>query len=349
MKLAELGGELTMAKTRITLCFLMMLSSAALGQTREEESSSDLRSIEFELSGILRDRDLDARPTAEELLRALRTRRPLNPTILPGSMIGQPLIVENKLWPEGTSIVTRGGYLREDDTWWVFEFDPAKGDRPIKLLPNTSLEVMVRSAAAADTPIHFLISGETTVFAKENYLLVRVVRRDTQQTKPSSAVETPEATTEVVPSQRLDGGSKHHPNANLVGASAQDMIKALQHQRPKELVINPTSSSFNLKLRGALPAANVKPDGSPLVSRAGRVMRDGEWWTLHLESSNPNHPETPFKLLPNHTVEQMIVAAQGGNRHAVFIVSGEITLFDGENYMLPTMALQRVDDVNLHP
>jgi hypothetical protein len=64
------------------------------------------------------------------------------------------------------------------------------------------------------------------------------------------------------------------------------------------------------------------------------------------ESDHPEYPEPPMKLLPNQSVELMLRASARGGGGLVFVVSGEVTLFEGENYLLPRVAMRRIDTGN---
>ena len=109
----------------------------------------------------------------------------------------------------------------------------------------------------------------------------------------------------------------------------------------------------------------------------GTATDGGPWWTFVFESDHPDHPELPMKLLPNKNVELMVQTfsagdtpdegddglAAGGTLTAgrmlasgellaaggtqVFVVSGEVTAFRGENYLLPRVAMRMTDTGNL--
>ena len=66
------------------------------------------------------------------------------------------------------------------------------------------------------------------------------------------------------------------------------------------------------------------------------------------ESDDADCPQPPMKLLPNLNVENMVRAVEEeGQTGLVFLVSGEVTAFLGENYLLPRAALRRIDAGNL--
>jgi hypothetical protein len=65
------------------------------------------------------------------------------------------------------------------------------------------------------------------------------------------------------------------------------------------------------------------------------------------ESDHPEHPEPPMRLLPNHGVGFMVRSLERGGPGLVFVVSGEITAFEGDNYLLPRSVTQRIEMGNL--
>ncbi len=54
-----------------------------------------------------------------------------------------------------------------------------------------------------------------------------------------------------------------------------------------------------------------------------------------------------MKLLPNRNVELMAHALEEAGSDMVFLVSGEVTAFSGENYLLPRVVMRRTDSGNL--
>ncbi len=280
-----------------------------------------------------REDNAGGRPTAEELLEALQRERPVNEVIPPASAAtGDWPRPERALWPEGWSMVNRTGYLVRDGRWWTFAFDPDDGTGPIKVLPNATLEVMVRIVSAAESPVTFMLSGEMTVFQGANYLLARVAMRAARsKAKVEETLDVKEAGDAVAPN-----------------ASAEDVLAVLQAHNPAYTVMPASGpSSGDRPVRGASVSRALTTDGSPLVGRSGRVIRQGEWWAFVSESDHPDHPETPLRLLPSNNTELMAQGPEHENVSPVFIVSGEVTLFDGQNYLLPRVARQSIDSGNL--
>jgi hypothetical protein len=91
----------------------------------------------------------------------------------------------------------------------------------------------------------------------------------------------------------------------------------------------------------------LRPEGSTIVDRAGRLVRDGEWWAFAFESEGRVLRERPLRLLPNRMLEFMETASAGGRSSVVFIVSGQVTEYHGANYLLARKVLVERDLGNL--
>jgi hypothetical protein len=91
----------------------------------------------------------------------------------------------------------------------------------------------------------------------------------------------------------------------------------------------------------------LRPEGSMVVDRAGRLTRDGEWWTFAFEAEGRVLRERPLRLLPNRMLEFMETASAGGQTGVVFIISGEVTEYHGANYLLVKKVLVQRDMGNI--
>ncbi len=287
--------------------------------------------------------DEDRPATAEDVLRALQRRRPVNEVIEPASVLargGRP--AAPTLLPEGFALVSRTGRLRGDGEWWTFVLESEDGEPPIRLLPNAKLEQMVTMVVSTKAPILFVLSGELTVFEGRNYVLPRQAMRVSEtltSTRPPRTDESGGATTGDEPVTRV-----------APDAPAEDVFDLLRKQQPDEIAISPDRGSPDSRVPSlGRSVETLLLDGAPLVNRAGRLIRQGEWWTLVFESDHPDHPETPLRLLPSQGVETMVQMSRRRATGPVFLVSGEVTSFYGDNYLLLRAVRRRVDTGNLRP
>jgi hypothetical protein len=277
--------------------------------------------------------------TAEELLEALRTRRPANDVIPPHSA-NHTDHVEIKLLPEGSVVINRPGEIALIGEWWMFT--STDGETKLRLLPNLTLETMVLMTQATEAPLHFSVSGELMVFEGVNYLLVRSApraRAPHHEEKPQPAAPLTANTTAENPSPKKTGASSDDDPSDVLG------ILSKQGRDRPVIPIPPAEKSRDDRREGNAFAGLL--DGSALVDRPCRITRQGDWWTLIFESDRIEHPELPMRLLPCSGTELMVRSSTQLVGGVVFRVSGEVTSFLGKNYLLPRAVTRRFASGNL--
>ena len=309
-------------------------------------------------------------PTAEDVLKDLQRKRPTNVPITPASVLdGQgPVDDQGMLLPEGYPIAMRPGHLVREDSWWVFVFSSQPDDLPehaprMKLLPGKELEQMMTSVENTDNDLLFAVQGEVTVYRGENYLLsgfARLLGRPTGSLADESGEHQERESTPKGPESETERQQD--------GASVEDVLQALRRQRPPSVSgvrrRAPTGSSKAAGGEGLLTGATSDTPGRdgadgmgdrrvllrerhPISMRPGRLIEEGGWWVFIFESDHSDHPEPRMRLLPCKQLERMADAIRGTTTGVVFIVSGEVTVYQGENYLLPRVARRRIDTGNL--
>jgi len=174
----------------------------------------------------------------------------------------------------------------------------------------------------------FSISGEVTEFSGRNYVLVRSVLR----IEPQQPVQT------AAPSK-----------ADVqINAPLDDVVAVLRNVNPQEQLLTPPSPPLpSMPQFAATALTSVRPEGTPVIRRPGRLIEEAPWWTFVLETSSHKQDQLPLKLLPNRNVELMIETISHGVEGVVFLVSGQLTLFNGENYLFPQAVTRQIDIGNL--
>ncbi len=128
--------------------------------------------------------------------------------------------------------------------------------------------------------------------------------------------------------------------------SPEEIIKAFEKDRPRSA---PLRSKNAGRPTGRKPAtASLVREGEYINNAAGRCVRDGAWWTFEFESDSPEAPRPPVRLLPNQQLERLVRETQASGEEIVFVVSGEVTIFESQNYVLVRKALRRRSMGNLH-
>jgi hypothetical protein len=105
------------------------------------------------------------------------------------------------------------------------------------------------------------------------------------------------------------------------------------------------------KIIGTAPgsaAPKLKREGEFILSRRGRLIRsEGGSPMFAFDADSDKAAEAPMILLPCRLLQSMEeLAADHGDR-TVFLVSGQVFVYKGANYMLPTMMKPAIDKGNL--
>ncbi len=267
--------------------------------------------------------------TSAALLQKLQETRPFNAIIsskrsreLQAKGIPKPLL------PEGTSLIERVGSIRQQGAWWLFQPTDDESAELLRILPSEWLEVMIRSGVGSAEPLLFSLSGEVTEFSGSNYVLVRSVSRvESQKIAPSPTPADVEVATD---------------------APIDDVVKRLRNINPEQRLLAPPVATVPSMPKFVAPALpSVRPEGTPIVRRPGRLIEESPWWTFVIETSSHDQGQLPLKLLPNRNVELMIENISRGAEGVVFLVSGQLTLYNGENYLHVQAVTRQVDIGNL--
>ncbi len=106
--------------------------------------------------------------------------------------------------------------------------------------------------------------------------------------------------------------------------TAEELLETLRSRRPANEVIPPQSTTPTDKIE-----AKLLPEGSVVVDRAGAITSVDQWWTFTSADG-----ETKLRLLPNLTLETMVLMTRASKSQLYFSVSGELMVFEDANYLL---------------
>jgi len=290
--------------------------------------------------------DARASLTAADILRELQRQRPENIAIMPLGGIDES---RTKLIPEGFMVVDRMGTLERRGDWWYFVPDSGEPGimqiPPLRMLPSLALQPMAEMAEQGSAEARFEITGELTVFQKENYLLPRLVMHVTSPSSASASEKKREGTLPPASPSKLEPAATPKP---AMEGSVDEVLAQLQAQAPPSrpmsmTVVAPASQPVDAVDKRPL----ASPEGAPIVDRPGRLIQQEGWSVFAFESDHPEHPEPPLRVLPNLNLEMMIEASRRGTNGLVFMVSGQVTTFGLENYVLIRSARNRLVASNL--
>ena len=147
-------------------------------------------------------------------------------------------------------------------------------------------------------------------------------------------------------------------------ATADEVLEDLLQRREDSPLIDPArpdevSPPREPEERQSLRAlAGVAPDaelelrreGQFIITRRGRMVRapgDGTGWVFVFEADGGRMQDPPMYLMPCQLLEDMEQIVQEHGDSVVFVLSGQVFLYRGANYLLPTLMQLAPDRGNL--
>lgn len=155
------------------------------------------------------------------------------------------------------------------------------------------------------------------------------------------------------------------------GDSAEDVMKNLVNQMKKSPMVEPSSSTPDPKkgaektpgyqpvrvgvdpnIIGTAPgtkASKLRREGEFIISRKGRLVRseDGLHTLFVFDADSQTISEPPMAVVPCQMLQSMEDLLGQRGEQIRFIVSGQILVYRGVNYVLPTMMTLAEDRGNL--
>lgn len=296
---------------------------------------------------------------------------------------GEPL---PRLRREGEAVRRRDGQLMPTNergyAVFILEADPESGDdQPVAMVlaPCIALESMEAMVEAQGDDLRFTITGEVHAYRGVNFLLptaqpipwlvdqqenedeiVSDQGEDAGDAAQAQSEDTTEDTTEDATDEPEDedGPGSRAP-------SADEVLNQLLQQRiepPVENGLNASSGSggagvyegqdiINEALVGLdpdQPMAELKPEGDFIIARTGRLVRSGNGThaLFVLDADSQAAPEPPLIMQACRLLEQMesIVMEQGDD--VPFVITGQVYVYRGANYLLPTIVRREFDRGN---
>lgn len=222
---------------------------------------------------------------------------------------------------EGSFLRNRRGRLVRGEGSWVYVFDKdAEGNAepPMVMLPCRRLREMQQTLESQAKTLTFQTTGQVFAYDGRNYLLPTYF-----------GVAATEPVAEAV---KADASSD---------PKADDLLKEMSSgAKPMRVPGGRMGKSEG----GAEPAAALR-EGLTIVSRRGRVVRDGGALRFVTENGaeKSERPEPALVLMACTNLESIErVVSRRGDR-AVVLMSGRVFAFEGRNYLLPTFFLEEAD------
>ena len=288
---------------------------------------------------------------------------------------------------EGEAIRKRDGRLlpTADRGYAVFILDPnteAGETQPLAMVlaPCMALEAMERMQEDRGERLRFTLTGEVHAYRGVNYLLPTaqpkpwLIAEETEVTPPAG--EALDTASEAQPGT-ADAGTTTDPKADnpsdkpdddAATPTADEVLAELLRQR--DSLSNKTASDKNdaqplqldapiaegmltdpllLGLDPDRPQAELKIEGDFLIARTGRLIRtsDGAHALFVLDADQQGAPEPPLIMQACKLLETMEKTVREQGDDIPFVITGQVFVYRGANYLLPTIVKREFDRGNL--
>ncbi len=126
----------------------------------------------------------------------------------------------------------------------------------------------------------------------------------------------------------------------------EQIIDAFEQDRPVNRPATRRHGSGRVSV-SPNPAKNLRRDGEYVTNVTGRISQEGEWWFFTFKSDSTTLELAPVRLLPNQQLERIVREQKSTSEQISFVISGEMTVFSNENYLLLRKALRQLDMGNI--
>jgi len=226
----------------------------------------------------------------------------------------------------------------------------------LRILPNKRLAVLEAVLDASDRSPSFAFTGRITEFQGSNYILIEQLAEVIESRQNGQVEQEPPAGgtngTSGSPPPQPDTPSASSPDRE---PRPEDIIHQLLERKPRRAVVLPRPVATVPEDKPVAPgSAEDGPPDRPLraeetmiVDQPGRLVPSEQWYTFTFEDKGRLPSQRPIRLLPNRMLEDAIALTGDKAAGVVLIVSGEVTEYRGNNYLLLRKLLVQRDWGNL--
>ena len=221
--------------------------------------------------------------------------------------------------------------------------------------PGLRLTEMRRLVEAAERPITFRVSGRVLVYKNRNYLLPTFYTTLAVGQRAAVAPGVDERTDDPALEDFEDLFAE--PDADPTLDEAIEAVEQLDTPREVEVPRGPNTGGEESAADAA--SARLVREGVQITARTGRLVRApgaGRMMTFDNDTDDRSAGadgaplDTPMEVLPCLSLQGMETLAEQYGQRLRFTVSGTVYVYDGRNYLLPTMYIIEIDRTgNLTP
>ena len=279
---------------------------------------------------------------------------------------------------EGALLIERQGWIHPVGSLrWVMVFDKTKDgprDPSMVLLPCVKLSEMRRIVEARPETVTFKVTGRVLTYRDRNYLLPTFFT-----IVPDAGAPEAQSHPEPTPAQAEEARRSLDDvmgRGNDAPVDPNELIKKMDKATPRESSGSPPAANRPSAASTAPSSAGLMHEGQVMVSRRGRLVRAASGELVFAPDSGSSAaagsggaasgpvtaaatgpasadpkaspvaasvPAGPMRLLPCLNLQEMERLTRNRAVPTQFKVSGEVFVYEGRNYLLPTMYLVEQD------
>lgn len=228
---------------------------------------------------------------------------------------------------EGSLLVDVRGWMRFDKPTksWQYAIDEDDESAPgyrLIMLPNSILTEMIQlHAIARGKPVSFEASGKVLVYRGKSYFLPTYAPQMVNFDAPRLDDEPEGISDDQSPSSQ---------------ENYEDSISSIM--RDLEQKVGTIARTTSTMSASGVDTPNLLLEGSMIVSRRGRIVRSnaGSWmFVFDADASGLGDP--PMTLFPCLLLERIENYASQHGGVAPIMLSGQVFIFNNQNYLYPTV------------
>jgi hypothetical protein len=272
-----------------------------------------------------------------------------------------------RLLREGSTLLRVVGRLHRDESTgaWRFTIDPDEPYAPrheLTVMPCALLTEMQRMVESApNAQLVFEMTGEVYVYRLRNYLLPThpplLIGRERVSSPPESGSDTGEAESEVSGAvhagEKVSADDEESETDRESGRRAQDIIRDLERSvapiapRPAPQRDATTTTVDDAASEGR----KLLREGTKILARRGQIRRAADGALVFIfDSDAEGLADPPMTLMPCLLLERIDnYVTRSGEEPTPVLISGTVAIYEGRNYLLPSMYRIPYHRTLLHP
>ena len=268
------------------------------------------------------------------------------------SLAESELPPSRRLLAEGTFVISRRARISHAGSTraWIVEFANEPGSSvlpPMLLMPSQRLqrlESVLEDLEHEPLSLEVILSGETYVYSKRNFLMLTSMPRLVAKSSDSDS---------------SSGSDEQSSEPEGPTTEAERMIRELEEDSLVLPILQPANADIESPLNHGDEVGDEQrkdrqthSEGTYIFQRSARLIRSGIGgpWTVVFESDDGGESEdAPLIVLPCQLLETLRKRAGQRGDGFRFLISGNIYRYHHTSYLLPTVTQIPYERANLSP